>query len=120
MLPIGRKMPSRTAIIEPVDMRTDPGMTLVPADEMPSSAKPGADGPDRARTRMASDIRAQRKAIIKHRDEMARRFGRVVGLDEAARDWIPNHAASWRAERETVKRNGDVEEPSALHRSRRI
>jgi hypothetical protein len=28
---------------------------------------------------------------------MARTLGRSVTLDEAARDWIPKHAADWRS-----------------------
>ncbi|HVP10226.1 MAG TPA: hypothetical protein VMV94_03460 [Phycisphaerae bacterium] len=42
--------------------------------------------------------RAQRAEIIKHRDEMSRRFGRQISLDEAARDWIKTNAARWREE----------------------
>ncbi len=41
---------------------------------------------------------AQRAEIVKHREVMMRRLGRIVSLDEAARDWIYTHAASWRAE----------------------
>ena len=78
MLPIGQLMRARTAIIEPVEMRTDHGNALAPADEMPASAKPDVGGAGSALARMASDIQAQRKEIIKHRDEMVRRLGRVV------------------------------------------
>jgi len=42
--------------------------------------------------------RAQRVEIMKHREALMRRLGRIVSLDEAARDWIDAHAASWRAE----------------------
>lgn len=40
--------------------------------------------------------RAQRAEIVKHRETMMRCLGRIVSLDEAARDWIQTHAASWR------------------------
>jgi hypothetical protein len=42
--------------------------------------------------------RAQRAEIVKHRDEMSRRCGHTVSLDEAARDWINANAAHWREE----------------------
>jgi hypothetical protein len=42
--------------------------------------------------------RAQRAEILKHRDEMSRRCGHAISLDEAARDWINANAAHWREE----------------------
>jgi hypothetical protein len=42
--------------------------------------------------------RAQREEIVKHRDRMVRSSGRLVSLDDAARDWISSRAAEWRAE----------------------
>lgn len=40
--------------------------------------------------------RAQRAEICKHRDQLMRRWGRMVSLDEAAMDWIRQYAESWR------------------------
>ncbi len=50
--------------------------------------------------------REQRAEIVKHRDRMARKSGRPISLDEAARDWINTFAAEWRAafERRTSER----------------
>ncbi len=42
--------------------------------------------------------RAQREEIVKHRDRMVRASGRLVSLDDAARDWISSSAAEWRAD----------------------
>ncbi len=85
---------------------------LVPPDQ-PIPEPPGGDvdhetpGTTNARmtarqARVASDIRSQREAIIAHRKEMMRQLGRIVSLDEAARDWIPQHAETWRSENETA------------------
>ena len=41
--------------------------------------------------------RVQREEIVKHRDKLVRTLGRMVSLDEAARDWIESCAAQWRA-----------------------
>ncbi|MFQ5412060.1 MAG: hypothetical protein ACE5EC_07170 [Phycisphaerae bacterium] len=49
------------------------------------------------RVRLALAMRDQRDEIIKHREAMVLLLGRIVSLDEAARDWIPSHAAEWRA-----------------------
>jgi len=49
-----------------------------------------------SRVRLALAMRVQRAEIIKHREAMVIRLGRIVCLDEAARDWIPAHAAEWR------------------------
>ncbi|MFQ5502424.1 MAG: hypothetical protein ACE5EQ_09010 [Phycisphaerae bacterium] len=49
-----------------------------------------------SRVRHALAMRDQRNEIIRHREAMVIRMGRIVSLDEAARDWIPAHAAEWR------------------------
>lgn len=50
--------------------------------------------------------REQRAEIVKHRARMARKSGRPISLDEAARDWINTFAAEWRVafERRTSER----------------
>ena len=50
---------------------------------------------------MADALQSQIAEIIKHRERLARRMGRDVGLDEAASDWIRRHAAAWRAKYES-------------------
>lgn len=49
---------------------------------------------------LALAIRDQRAEIMRHLRDMVLRRGQIVTLDEAARDWIPNHAAAWRARHE--------------------
>lgn len=79
-----------------------------PISESPSeNADPQTAGTMKAQmtaqqSRMASDIRSQRSEIIAHRDRMMRRLGRIVSLDEAARDWIPRHAQAWRSRNGTT------------------
>ena len=65
-----------------------------PEDETPA-CPPDAAGREES-FRLAN--RAQRAEITKHRELLMRRLGRIVSLDEAARDWIHAHAESWRAE----------------------
>jgi len=62
---------------------------------------------------LALAIRDQRAEIMRHLRAMILRLGQVVTLDEAARDWIPNHAAAWRARHEAQLQNSDVEVLSA-------
>ena len=50
--------------------------------------------------KLALAIREQRAEIIRHLYAMVLRRGQIVSLDEAARDWIPSHAATWRARHE--------------------
>ncbi len=49
---------------------------------------------------LALAIRHQRAEIMQHLRVLVLRRGEIVTLDEAARDWIPNHAAAWRARHE--------------------
>lgn len=49
---------------------------------------------------LALAIRDQRAEIMRHLRALVLRRGQIVTLDEAARDWIPNHAAAWRARHE--------------------
>lgn len=62
---------------------------------------------------LALAIRDQRAEIMRHLRAMVLRLGQIVTLDEAARDWIPNHAAAWRARHEAQLQNSDVEVLSA-------
>jgi len=50
--------------------------------------------------KLALAIREQRAEIIRHLYAMVLRRGQIVSMDEAARDWIPSHAATWRARHE--------------------
>lgn len=58
----------------------------------------GRTSASRAEELFKAANRAQRAEIVGHRDKMMRELGRVVSLDEAAEEWIRNHAAEWRAE----------------------
>ncbi len=80
-------------------------VSVRPPNAEPVSGSTSEDSPGmmnaqqtEAQARLASDIRSQRAEIIAHRQEMIRRLGRDVSLDEAARDWIPRHAEAWRSE----------------------
>lgn len=68
--------------------------TRITAAPTPSRMPGAADNDHRARSAMA--IRMQRAAILAHCSDMARRLGRPVSLDEAAREWIPIYAEMWR------------------------
>jgi len=80
--------------------RPIPELRLGEADD-PTPGTMNAMKTDR-QAQLASDIRSQRDEIIAHRNQMIRRLGRIVSLDEAARDWIPRHAQAWRSENETA------------------
>lgn len=57
---------------------------------------------------LALAIRDQRAEIMQHLRALVLRRGQIVTLDEAARDWIPNHAAAWRARHESDLHNAGV------------
>lgn len=57
---------------------------------------------------LALAIRDQRAEIMQHLRDLVLQRGQIVTLDEAARDWIPNHAAAWRARREADLQNADA------------
>lgn len=105
------------ATITPTQCLTKHG--LEDCDRFPSlieleRSTPGSEDQEvRQTTRLSNEalaIRSQRAEIGQHRKRMARDLGRTVSLDEAARDWIPKHAATWRARNE--RSVGSFETPS--------
>ena len=78
------------------------------------------DGPEDVNARetsrqsmLALAIRDQRVEIMQHLRALVLRRGQIVTLDEAARDWIPNHAAAWRARHEADLHTANAELASA-------
>jgi len=74
--------------------RVGKGCSVHSEEELATCSSGGTDSEESFR--LAN--RAQRAEIMKHREALMRRLGRIVSLDEAVRDWIDAHAASWRAE----------------------
>ncbi|MCG8409385.1 MAG: hypothetical protein MI923_29620 [Phycisphaerales bacterium] len=74
--------------------------------EPPEPAESNARETSR-RTSQIQALRSQRAEIIKHHRKMVRRLGQGVSLDDAARDWIHNHAASWRDRYEADQNGSD-------------
>jgi hypothetical protein len=44
--------------------------------------------------------RGEWRAVERHRERLAREWGREVSHDEAEADWMAHYAACWRAERQ--------------------
>ena len=60
------------------------------------------------REKLLADLAEQKKEIEKHRWIESEKAGRDIGEDAAIKDWKEKHAGDWRAERESLRRNGFV------------
>lgn len=72
-------------------------MTLTMSEE----AKSSAAGEDLLkRSSLYREFLAEREEIMRHKWLESEKAGRDIGFEEALTDWIVNHRAHWRKERQ--------------------
>ena len=72
-------------------------MTLTMSEE----AKSSAAGEDLLkRSSLYREFLAEREEIMRHKWLESEKAGRDIGFEEALTDWIVNHRARWRKERQ--------------------
>jgi hypothetical protein len=71
---------------------------------MPDEVKGSAAGEDLLkRSSLYREFLAEREEIMRHKWLESEKAGRDIGFEEALTDWIVNHRARWRKERQALQ-----------------
>ena len=73
---------------------------------MPNAEKQSSSANDLLKTSsLYREFQAEREEILKHKWIESEKAGRDIGFEHALTDWIINHRANWRKNRQTAANN---------------